>query len=63
MLVVDDGALVEDADPSVLAANPESRYAQLLGAEQSLQTRMRRSPYRRVTLAEATLSDSEAAAS
>ena len=33
VLVIEDGRIVEDGDPSALAQNPESRFANMLGAE------------------------------
>ena len=33
VLVVEDGRIVEDGEPNILAQNPESRFANMLGAE------------------------------
>ena len=37
VLIMDHGQIVEDGSPSVLAANPQSVYCQILEAEQALQ--------------------------
>ena len=36
VMVIEDGRLIEDDQPSKLAANPGSRYRQLLDAEESV---------------------------
>ncbi|WP_143301405.1 hypothetical protein [Candidatus Entotheonella palauensis] len=38
VVVVDEGRIVEDAAPEVLAAQPGSRYSRLLAADQAVQT-------------------------
>ena len=36
VLVIEDGKIVEDAPPNILAARPDSRYQALLAAEESV---------------------------
>ncbi len=36
VLVIEEGRIIEDGDPEVLAGNPDSRYRQLLDAEQAV---------------------------
>lgn len=56
VLVIDEGRVVEDGDPSALAADPESRYRALLDAEDSLREGLWASAeWRRVRLERGTL--------
>ena len=51
VLVVDDGAIVEDGAPAELAARAGSRYARLLAAEAAVRDRFARAPgWRRLRL-------------
>ena len=51
VLVIDQGTLVEDGSPRELAANPDSRYSQLIASEHQARTRFWQSDeWRRVHL-------------
>jgi ABC-type bacteriocin/lantibiotic exporter with double-glycine peptidase domain len=58
VLVVDRGRIVEDGAPEELAANPESRFAQLLAEQQRVHERIRGSAeWRRFRLAGGSLTE------
>jgi ATP-binding cassette subfamily B protein len=50
VLVVDDGRIVEDGDPALLARDPESRLAGLLRAEERVQALFDDPAWRRLTV-------------
>ena len=47
MLVIEDGAIIEDGAPESLAAAADSRYARLLAAEKRALARLSGSEWRR----------------
>ena len=56
VIVIADGRIVEDGDPSVLAARPDSRYRAMLDAETGLQQRLWADPaWRRIRLVDGKL--------
>ena len=58
VVVMQDGAIIEDAPPSVLSADTTSAYSDLLRAEQSLITRIRtKSTFRQLVLDHARLEE------
>ena len=40
VLVIEDGHVIEDGDPSALAEQPDSRYRQLLDAEEAVRSNL-----------------------
>jgi len=62
VLVIEDGRIVEDGDPKLLAQG-QSRYRELLDAETKLRKRVWRGPrWRRLAMHEGRLQQAKAAA-
>jgi ATP-binding cassette subfamily B protein len=58
VLVVENGQIVEDGDPQALAADPESRYASLLAAEEHVRRALWASAaWRRLVIADGKLEE------